>query len=95
MVRTVTVGELGAGLAHRVPIRVAIVSVGLVVDLVRRVANVLLPVPCPVQILVAQLRRSLGVPTDNHAVDHAADQRGEAKDQKDDAEDPKDRELVP
>lgn len=42
----------------------------------------------PVQILVSQLGRRLGIAAHDHTVDHAADERGEAEDQENDAKDP-------
>lgn len=79
---------LAAQLTDRVAIRVGIIFVCLVVDLLRRVADVLLPVASPVKILVAHLRGSLDVATHVNTVDHAADQCKEAEDQKDDAQYP-------
>jgi hypothetical protein len=64
------------------------VGIGLVVDLVGRVADVLLVVFGPVQVLVAELRRRLDIAAHKHAVNHRADERGKAEDQEDDSENP-------
>ena len=77
------IGMFSADLADRVPI-----GIGFVVNLVRRVADVLLPMLRPVQILVAQLRRCLHVFADIHAINHGPDERGKAEDQEDNSENP-------
>ena len=72
-----------AHLADRVPI-----GISFVVNLVRCVADVLLPMLCPVQILVFQLRRCLHVFADIHAINHGPDERGKAEDQENNSENP-------
>lgn len=79
---------LAAQLADRVAIRIGVIFIRLIVNLLRRIADVLLPVARPVQILVAHLRGCLDVAAYVNTVDHATDQCEEAKDQKDDAQYP-------
>lgn len=88
MMRTVSMRELPARLANRIAVRVAIVPVRLVVDLVRRVTDALLPVLRPIQVLIAHLRRCFRVATHHHTVNHTADQRAEAEYQEYDTENP-------
>lgn len=86
---TFTIRELAAHLTHRISIGVAIVPVRFVVDLMRRIADVLLPMSCPVQVLVSYLFRRFGVTTYHHAIDHTTDQRHEAEYQENYAQNPK------
>lgn len=79
-------------LAHGVPVRISTVRipfpVRLVINLILgRISDILLPVLRPVQVLVPQLGRSLGITAHNHTVDHASNKRPEAKDQEDYSQD--------
>jgi hypothetical protein len=82
MMTGLSVRILPASLAHRISVRVSvtfIVPIRFVVDLVRCVADVLLPVLGPVEILVAQLGRCFGIAAHDHAVHHAADEGEKAE----------------
>lgn len=68
-------------------VSIAVLVLSAVVDL-RRGADVLAPVACPVVVLCGYLRWSLGVAADRHTVDQTAYQCQEPKYQENDAEDP-------
>lgn len=89
MMTTFTIRELSAHLTHRISIGVAIVPVRLIVDLMRRIADILLPMSRPVQVFVPYLFRSFGVTTHHYAVDHTADQCHKAEYQENYAQNPK------
>lgn len=89
--RNLPIGVLPAHFADRESVRVPIPlvePVRFVVDLVRRVADVLLPMFGPVEVLVAQLFGSFRIAAHDDTVDHAADQRCKAEHQEDHAQYP-------
>lgn len=66
-----------------VPIGVCIiVPIGFVVDFMRSISNVFLPVSGPVQVFISQLGRRFGVTTHHHTINHTTNQRCESKYQK-------------
>lgn len=67
--------------AHRISIGIAVIvsAVGLVIYLVRRVSDVLLPVLGPVNVFISQLRGRFNVATHDHTINHGPDQRRESE----------------
>lgn len=87
----VTIGVFATHFANGKPIRVSVTfieSIRFVVNLLRRIADALLPVFRPVQVFILQLGRCFSISTDDHTVDHAADQCSEAEDQEYHTQDP-------
>jgi len=82
-VGTGSVGILSTHLADGISIRVS-----FIVNLMRRVANVLLIMLGPIQVFVPQLRWSFNITADEDAINHRSNKSGEPKDQEDNSENP-------
>lgn len=94
MMTTFTIRELAAHLSYRISIGVAVVPVRLVVDLMRRIADILLPMSRPVQVFVSYLLGRFGVTTHHDAIDHTSDKCHEAEYQENYTQNPKFKKIL-